>query len=264
MKICIIVPSYRDADRLEKYLPDLCRLGENFELLRVIVVDDGSGPEHSSNLRNVVDRCRTSALCDLRLHVLSSNVGKGGAIYAGWDASLGFEWLGFVDADGATSAKEVSRMLHFLKQTLQFNSAPDMIIASRVKMLGRTVDRSAIRHFMGRVYSTLASILTGLSVYDSQCGCKFIRIGAYSAVRLELNEKRFAFDMELLLYLSQAGFSIIEFPVDWRDVAGSKVSLFKDSFLMFRSLLSLRKSLPRRPSVQKNPMEKKRTRQDTA
>ena len=44
---------------------------------------------------------------------LDQNAGKGGAIYAGWDSARekDFQWLAFVDADGAVSPQETMRVI---------------------------------------------------------------------------------------------------------------------------------------------------------
>jgi hypothetical protein len=42
----------------------------------------------------------------------------------------------------------------------------------------------------------------------------------------------FAFDVELLLLAEKYGYQIEEFPVDWRDVLGGKVSLLRDPLPM--------------------------------
>jgi hypothetical protein len=51
-----------------------------------------------------------------------------------------------------------------------------------------------------------------------------------------------AFDVNLLVAIHQAGYRIREIPVEWADVAGSKVtaSLFRNSLAMFLSVVRVR------------------------
>jgi hypothetical protein len=51
-----------------------------------------------------------------------------------------------------------------------------------------------------------------------------------------------AFDVNLLVSLTKAGFKIIELPTEWTDKIGSKVtaSLFRSSFTMFLSVVRIR------------------------
>ena len=112
-------------------------------------------------------------------------------------------------------------------------------------MLGSTVKRRAVRHYTGRVFATFASVLTGIEIYDSQCGLKVIRRAAYAAIEKQLSEKRFAFDVELTLLLIKSGFKIREVPINWEEVPGSKVKILRDSIRMFSGVLRIRQNFGR-------------------
>ena len=115
----------------------------------------------------------------------------------------------------------------------------DAFFASRCKILGRTIHRSWLRHVCGRVFATLVAAVTGIPVYDSQCGFKLIRRRCYEAVRSRLREKRFAFDVELLVTLRQSGARIIEVPIDWFDVPGSKLHFVRDAAQMLAAIITM-------------------------
>jgi dolichyl-phosphate beta-glucosyltransferase len=241
--VLLVIPVFRDAERLAVYLPTLLEAvaAENLPV-RMRVVDDGSGGAEAEQTRRVVDNLREGNRILEAPLLLPTNRGKGGAVFAGWAEAGDAEWLAFVDADGATPPCEVVRLL---QHVLGDSGACDGWIGSRIKMLGRQIERSLRRHLIGRVYATLASELTGLPVYDSQCGCKVVRAVAFRTVAEYLHEERFGFDIELLWNLHRAGFSLREFPLDWTDVPGSKVRLFRDSWIMFCSLLRLRREVLR-------------------
>jgi len=97
-----------------------------------------------------------------------------------------------------------------------------------VALLGHRIDRSAWRHYLGRLFATASSLVLRLSVYDTQCGAKVFRVTP--ALRTALAEpftSRWAFDVELLQRLLGAGVRPAQFeevPLRaWRDVGGSKL-----------------------------------------
>ena len=215
------------------YLPQLCEaLAKASFPWRITVVDDGSREDDSRKMQECVRLCGPH----VGFHRLPVNLGKGAAVYSGWDLDYESEWLGLLDADGSIPPREVLRLLSYLES----DDAPDAFFASRCKILGRTVKRSLLRHFFGRIFATLVSVGTGIPVYDSQCGFKLIRRKCYEAIRSELRVKRFAFDVELLVALRHIGARIIEVPIDWFDVPGSKLHFVRDVAGMLASLIAIR------------------------
>jgi dolichyl-phosphate beta-glucosyltransferase len=240
----IAIPCFRESRRLPSFLGALCKeLGHAPFKASVLIVDDGSGSPEDVATRSIVDefRLRYPALIAEPVF-LERNLGKGGAVYAGWKTDsrrFAPELLCFVDADGAVPASEVVRLV---KELLTDRDCQwDALFGSRIKMLGSTVDRRVSRHYVGRVFATFAALVTGIAMYDSQCGVKVLRRRAYAAIAEYLGESRFVFDVELTLLLLKNGFRIREVPINWSEVPGSKVSVLKDSIRMFSGILRIRK-----------------------
>jgi hypothetical protein len=108
-------------------------------------------------------------------------------------------------------------------------------LGARVGLLGTKIERHPARHYLGRVFATLASLILDLRVYDTQCGAKAFRAGPLLSAALAAPfHARWAFDVELIGRLllgtrSLPGFSerqFVEMPLRrWSDVAESKLSL---------------------------------------
>jgi glycosyltransferase involved in cell wall biosynthesis len=201
----------------------------------VLIVDDGSGPDEAGYLRDLTETLRPAHPRLLPPLCLDENRGKGGAVRAGWELAVDCDWVGFVDADGAVPVREVIRLLTFASIV----APPTAIFGSRVRMLGRRVERSALRHWSGRFFAFLVALTVSSRVYDSQCGVKFLPAAALRHIAPWLREVGFCFDVEILAALETAGVRIEEVPIDWTDTPGSKVRLLRDTFRMALALLRI-------------------------
>jgi len=245
VKCFIAIPCFQESARLPPFLDSLCRELEKAAFqASIVVVDDGSGSVEAARTRAIINEFQKKYARLIAEPVfLTGNRGKGGAVYAGWAACLADagaeDLLCFVDADGSVPASEVSRLIGRL--LADEDQKWDALFGSRVKALGYHVSRVAARHYVGRVFATLTTLVTGIEVYDSQCGLKVIRRAAFEAIQKDLREMRFVFDVELTSLLLEGGFRIREIPIDWQEVPGSKVRMFRDSIRMFVGLLRIKR-----------------------
>lgn len=211
----IVVPCYNEASRFSesafaRFVAD--------SRVRLVFVDDGSHDDTAS----VLERFCAEAQGAAKLLRLPNNVGKGEAVRTGMLCALdeGARIVGFADADLATPAGELLRLLDVLEQ-----SDADGVIGSRMALLGLEIDRRATRHHLGRLFATCVSLVLRERVYDTQCGAKLFRVS--DGLREALGEpflSRWAFDVELLGRLLIANAQIIEVPLRrWTDVPGSKL-----------------------------------------
>lgn len=90
-----------------------------------------------------------------------------------------------------------------------------------------------MRHYLGRIYASLAGAILRMPFYDTQCGAKFFRVTPLLRKTLATPfSSRWAFDLELIGRLlvgveGERGLrpgELIEVPLDeWIDVGGSKL-----------------------------------------
>jgi dolichyl-phosphate beta-glucosyltransferase len=227
----LVIPHFNDTERLAPYLKDLqASLPRSFAIL---VSDDGSDGWEVQKLSQLVASlrdCTPAGGPQLRAPLLHPvNTGKGGAVFRGLMRGDNHSLLGFVDADGAVGAREIIRAESYFRQNA---GRLDALFGSRVKMLGRRIERNLIRHLSGRIFATLVSVSTGLDAYDTQCGLKFLKQDAFQAIKDQWSVQGFAFDVEMCLLLNNSGKVIEEFPIDWSDQPGSKVHMLRDSVRM--------------------------------
>ena len=237
----LVIPHFRDTSRFGPFLEELMAvLPSHFA---VLVSDDGSGKAEVARLSSLISRKRASlgpdapTLLDPLLH--ECNTGKGGAVIRGWEMGKGYSLVAFSDADGAVSATEILRAEVYFRS----RSACDALFGSRVKMLGRSIRRNPVRHVSGRLFATLVSVVSRLPAYDTQCGFKILTRRAFECVRPHLVSTGFAFDVELCLLLLKTGHAVIEFPLDWSDVPGSKLNLLRDSIKMTVEVFRIRRRI---------------------
>jgi dolichyl-phosphate beta-glucosyltransferase len=250
----IVIPAYKESARLPRLLADIRAYlqsslpAANDLEVRFCVVDDGSPADDLAGTEAAV---REIALPEsVGLLSVKPNRGKGAAIRAGFDHGLnsGFDYQGFMDADSSVSVAQLHRVLAYLVSTGR-QLALAGAIGSRVKMLGRSVERDAIRHCSGRVFATFVALYFGHGVYDTQCGLKVFDA---SVLRRYLDapiDSRWVWDTELLLAMLHGGERIHEIPIDWAETGHSKVSLLRDPLTMVRSLVKFKRRLSTGPAA---------------
>lgn len=218
-----MVPCYNEESRLRV---DGFRRITELSPLSLLFVDDGSTDRTAERLEEIVSRLGGRGEL-LRLPV---NGGKGEAVRQGMLRAIGegAATVGYADADLSTPPEEIARLARVMEE-----SDARVVMGSRVRLLGRRIERRPARHYAGRVFATVASLVLGLPVYDTQCGAKFFRVTQVLADALSRPfSSRWSFDVELigrLLHPRQgrgyepAGF--VEVPLRvWHDVAGSKLT----------------------------------------
>jgi glycosyltransferase involved in cell wall biosynthesis len=223
-----VVPCYNESRRLPvgEFTRFLDAAGQN---ITIVFVDDGS----RDGTREILERIQAGRRDHVVVMGMAKNSGKGEAVRCGIAHALaqGFPYVGFWDADLATPLDATAQLLGVLREHSEF----DMVFGARVKLLGRHIERQAARHYIGRVFATVVSLVLQLPIYDTQCGAKVFRATpVMSEIFGQPFLSRWIFDVEVIArYIARmespaaAARRICEYPLDtWADIQGSKLKPF--------------------------------------
>jgi dolichyl-phosphate beta-glucosyltransferase len=194
--------------------------------VEVVVVDDGSTDGTSDIARELLRMFSRSMLLQL-----PANCGKGAAVRAGMLEAHG-GLVVFMDADLATDLEALAALLGAL-------DSADVAIGSRAVEHSTVEPGTRTRTAMARAFNRIARPLTGLRLLDTQCGFKAFRATAAQLLFRLARINGFAFDVEVLTLASHLGLTVVEVPVHWRAVEGTRVRAVADSFRMSRDLLRI-------------------------
>jgi hypothetical protein len=224
--LTVVVPCYNEAERLDA-APLLAYIDGHPDA-SFLLVNDGSTDATAS----VLDRVAAERPGRIRALQLAPNRGKAEAVREGLRDALaaGADVVGYLDADLSTPPAQIDDLRAALARP-----GIQVAIGARIGMLGHDIDRSAVRHYLGRVFATAASMILHARVYDTQCGAKLFRAGpALSGALSAPFLSRWAFDVEFLgrLLIGEPGVqplllsAMVEVPLPvWHDVKGSKLGV---------------------------------------
>lgn len=229
VRLSVVVPAYREAERIgdtivriREALAEVATDGG----LEVVVVDDGSPDETSAAAR--------SAAADLVV-TLDENRGKGGAVRAGMLAASG-RTVAFTDADLAYDPEQILGLLESVEQGW------DVVVGNRRDTRTRTlVAARRLREIGGRVINVATQVLLLGQYRDTQCGLKAFRSDVADFLFSQTRIDGFAFDAEVFHLVERYSLTLTEVPVVVRNSERSTVKVVRDSYLVMRDLLRVRR-----------------------
>lgn len=219
-KLLIIIPAFNE----EKKLGDLLkRISSFISLKNVLVVDDGSVDKTAT----IAEKTGSTVLKQ------NTNQGKGVALRIGFDFAVRNKYDAVItmDADGQHDPDELPLFFNYYKKY-----KTDLIIGTRKHNLS---DMPFIRFLVNRTTSLITSLLSGVRVYDSQSGYRFIKKNLIK--RINLKTGRFQMETEIIVKAAREGFSIGEVPIKtiYYENFKSHINPFIDTFRFIRLALRL-------------------------
>jgi dolichol-phosphate mannosyltransferase len=205
----VVLPTYDEAENLEaiaeRILAQLATTGREH---RILIVDDNS-PDGTGR---IADRLAGE---HPEIEVLH-RPGKGGlgpAYLAGFARALegGAELVLEMDADFSHNPADLPRLI-------AASDRADLALGSRYVKGGGVEEWGVLRQVVSRVGSAYARLVLGVQVRDLTGGFKCFRRAVLEELALDrVHANGYAFQIELTYRAVQAGFSVEEVPIVFRN-----------------------------------------------
>ncbi len=190
-RIGVIIPTYNHGTRIS----DVVRQALALEL-PVFVVDDGSTDNSAEIL---------SAIEGISLLTHQHNQGKGAALRTGFKAARSScDWAVTLDADGQHKPEDAIRLIQGVPDGMR-----PIVIGARQGMSGEHVPWTS--RFGRRFSNFWVWAAGGPLVSDSQSGFRLYPLP--EVLELDVQAKRFQFEVEILVKAHQQGVPVLEAPV---------------------------------------------------
>jgi glycosyltransferase involved in cell wall biosynthesis len=229
------LPVYNEEKILEKNVLTLLNycLAQSYVFdWRIVIVINGSS-DNSSAISERLQKEHSERINFINI----PEPGRGQALKKYW-LQCQADILTYMDIDLAVSLDSIPSLVQPI-----INGQADLVIGSRL-MPDSKISRSFIRELSSQSYNFLSRVILGHNFSDMQCGFKAMRSEAFKKIAPLINDTKWFFDTELIIFTKNLGFRVKEIPVDWSenryDTRKSKVHMFRDSFKFFCDLIRLR------------------------
>jgi dolichol-phosphate mannosyltransferase len=234
-KICVVVPTYNEAQNLPRLITQTERAlqGLDFE---VMIVDDSS-PDGTAKIAEKLNRIYGN----VKISVRAKKSGLGSALIAGLKAGLSdedVECLVTLDADFSHDPNEIPRLLRAAKLA-------DLVQGSRYVQNGTVVNWGFKRRLVSFVANFICRFLLRTSIRD--CTGNF-RVYSRKCAETIVNSTAsggFEWVVEAMVVANKNGFKVKEIPITFIDRKQGKTKLksstvLKWAFFAMRNLFSPR------------------------
>ena len=207
----LILPTYNEAENVQAIVTAAAEVLARAapDGFRVLVVDDGS-PDGTGRIAD--DMAAEREWMEVLHRTEKSGIGP--AYLAGFSHALdhGAGYVMEMDSDFSHDPADLARLLQAV------NDGADLALGSRYVPGGGVSDWGLLRRVISEGGSTYARIVLGLRVRDLTGGFKCFRREVLEAIHFAgVRSQGYAFQVELTYRAVQAGFSVVEVPITFRD-----------------------------------------------
>ncbi len=241
MKLSVIIPMYNEnsivtdtAAELGAYLNGYCKAGGH--IFELIFSDDGSTDGCGDTLRGWIPS-HPFAYGEVHVVTAEHNYGKGHAIGLGMAAATG-DYALYTDCDLAYGVEVIGKAADTIA-----TAGADILIGSRNLAADGYEGYTFLRKLASKTYIKILCLYAGFQLSDSQCGFKCFQTAVGQALFAKNGTNGWAFDIEILLRATRAGYTITEFPVKILRHRESKIHLLRDSMRMLSDICKIKRRL---------------------
>ena len=226
IRVSAVIPVYNDKNGLAAAIPRsidaLNAITPGFEL---IIAEDGSTDGSAEFVREYSKK-------DSRVILFHSDerLGRGKALNRAFAYAKGSTVCDY-DVDLATDLKHLPELINSIEEGF------DMSTGSRL-MPSSDIERGLSREIASRGYNFLVRTVLGSPLFDHQCGFKGFNREKILALIPKIRATHWFWDTEVLVRGVKNSYKIKEFPVLWRQGAGTTVRR-NDVLSMGRSVFRL-------------------------
>jgi len=228
LEVSLVLPAYNEVECLtlavEKTMVTLNQFTDSYEIL---IAEDGSTDgtaERSEELAQKYPHVR-------HIH-RDKRLGRGTALNNAFTQCHGAILI-YMDLDLATD-------LNYLKPLIEAISVEGYDFSTGSRMLKESqAERTFSRSISSKTYNWLVRQMLGSKLYDHQCGFKAFKREPLFSLLGKVKATHWFWDTEILVRAQNEGFRVKEIAVEWHSGKDTKVNVAKDSYNMFRQIMSL-------------------------
>jgi dolichol-phosphate mannosyltransferase len=226
-RVCVVVPTYNEAENLSKLIPLLLQLFESNRLDAWILIVDDASPDGTGDVADDFAAHHSNVVVIHR----RSKLGIGGAYKEGFSKALADqETQVIVEMDADFSHDPI-----YLPQIVQAAKRCHGVgLGSRYIEGGRIVGWPKSRQIVSLGANFLVRTIVGLPVKDATSGYRaYERTALEKAGYLDAGTKAYAFQVEMLHRCARQGFPIEEVPITFHERQVGKSKLTRSDIVDF-------------------------------
>ena len=232
IRLTLVIPCYNESERIGLMYAGIDSFIDIWKgVPEVIIVNDGS----TDNTLQLLQEHPVYKAHRDKISILSQeNTGKGGALRNGVMKATGNLIL-TLDADMASPPAELVKWM----DSLDWQADEHTIYIGSREHEDSIIKKQGNRKVAGNVFNLVVRTLTPLKMKDTQCGFKLYPAALAKKYFDKLKTYGWAHDVEILYKAKLDKMKIVEMPLEWNAVEGSKIRVFRDGMKMLMETMSI-------------------------